>query len=70
MSATWAAPLTEHERAILARKLGRAGKSFWAGTLVPGKGRRSLSMLMLASAECGDLQRDVAEGAEVLAGAA
>jgi len=58
MNAPWAAPLTQQERVILGRKLDRACKSFWAATLVTGKGRRSLCMLTLASAEASELHAD------------
>jgi hypothetical protein len=63
--ACWADPLSANDRRVLARKLARACKSFYAATQVPGRGRASVSALLVASAEMSILHTDVTERAAV-----
>lgn len=60
---SWADTLSGQERRIVAAKLARACKSFFAATLVPGKSRTSLAAFSLASAEMSELHLDVTERA-------
>jgi hypothetical protein len=62
----WAAPLTHDERDVLAGKLGRACRIFYAAARVAGRAptRRDESMaLTSASADMSDLHLDVMERA-------
>jgi hypothetical protein len=65
--ACWSDPLSRKERTLLARKLARACRLFYAASM--GCGRRSelglRDSLLLASKDMSDLHLDVTERAEV-----
>ncbi len=61
-AACWADPLNREQRQRLAKSLTHATEAFTAAAGVPGKGRRSLMMLVAAADEMLDLRLDVWAG--------